>query len=245
MIINNDFKPNPSNFADFVYCGVYWVLSHNDLKPTVHHPLSEGKKNEHKCIDWVCNEYHISTDQILFNGTGENNPKPLTSEIGSVDMSCKPDLIISKANRNLLFEFKSVGKPEYLDMYEFDSVHAQVWCYTKLKEKQIDEYHLLRYYIDPCVKFRLPSPRRYTNKTYDHKLLSFNQVESSRFESLLKKYIKIIETYKLDNSERKKIVLADLGTFSAITSLPTEHYIKCRKCRLNYKCDLYEKTYYV
>lgn len=37
---------------------------------------------------------------------------------------------IARGDRNLLFEFKAVKKSSYLKRCAFDSVYAQVWCYT-------------------------------------------------------------------------------------------------------------------
>ena len=159
MVIDKYFKPSPHDFGEFVYCGVKWVLNQksSSSKETINKNsnLSLGQQNETKCIDWVRNKYSVSKEQILFDGTGKNNNNFLTSKIQSVSISmhCQPDLIISKDNQNLLFEFKAVSVPDYLSLPEFDSVHAQVWCYSNLKEIQIDEYHLLRYFIDPCSNF--------------------------------------------------------------------------------------------
>lgn len=239
MIISQDYRPTPSDFGDFVYCSRKWTMKHNKATKEKHvdNALSQGKKNEHKCIDWVCNKYKITEKQILFNGTGENNYNCLTSNIELVNMNCQPDLIINVYNKNILFEFKAVSKPEYLDLHEFDSVDAQVWCYTKLKEFKIDEYRLLRYFIDPFAYFDNPIPRRFTNKAYEEKIIHFFDFVSCRFEEHFKKYIKTIELFKLEDDIIKRRIITD-PIFTFLQQLPNEKEKKCYYCSEKRKvCD--------
>lgn len=241
MIIDKDFKPKPSDFGKFVYCRKKWFLKYE--KPLV--KKSDDEKNEDKCIKWVCEKEQVTEKQIVFDGTGKDNLKRLTSEIESVSMRCKPDLIINKDGHNLLFEFKKVDKPGYLDLPEFDSVHAQVWCYTKLKEYKINEYHLLRYYKDPYGTFAFSSPRRYTHKMYDHKVLSSNELVSSRFIRIFEEYIKLVELFKLKEYERKDLILMnpnDKELVLSICKLPNKKDLKCPNCIRRKKgyCHLYK-----
>lgn len=195
----NSIQPTPSDFGEFVYCGVKWALNKNrsldslkKAKYSSYDPsyksqenynnLVVGQQNEHMCIDWVQRKHGASLQQIVFNGTGENNPHFLTSEIKAlgINMLCKPDLIITKGNQNLLFEFKAAKDYSYLLYSEFDSAHAQVWCYATLKEVKIDEYYLLRYFIDPS-KSRLTK-------------LTPIELNTSKFKKLFEQYIKAIES---------------------------------------------------
>ena len=162
-------QPTPSDFAEYVYCGVKWAIGKNssldiNKKPKEivfkslksaekYRDLILGQQNEHKCLEWVLKETRASSSQIIFKGIGENNYNSLTSKIASlnIDIQCKPDLIIRKSNTKYLYEFKAVSEFRYLFVPEFDSYHAQVWCYTTLHEIQIDEYYLIRYYVDPII----------------------------------------------------------------------------------------------
>lgn len=240
MILSRDFKPKPSDFGNFVYCRKEWYLKHKKpLKP------KEKDQNEDKCIKWVCNKERVTEKQIFFNGTGEDNPNSLTSEIESVSMPCKPDLIINKDGRILLYEFKEVKEPRYLDLYEFDSVHAQVWCYTKLKEIKINEYYLLRYFQDPNCTFGSFSPRRYSNKPYCHRRLTSNELNPDKFNKIFKEYIEIVKLFKLKEHEIRELFLHDIKVekmLRSIWTLPKDEDLKCSKCirRIKGYCHLYK-----
>lgn len=241
MILVRNFEPSPSDFGKFVYCRTKWYLDH--VRPL---KFKEMDQNEDKCVKWVCYKEQLTEKQILFNGTGENDCEPLTSEIGSVSMPCKPDLIINKNGQILLYEFKEVKKPEYLDFYEFDSVHAQVWCYTKLKEIKINEYYLLRYFQDPFCTFGCFSPRRYSNKTYSHKRLTLNELSPYKFKKIFKEYIWSLELllklkkFKIEVFKSKNSTARELIT--SIFILPDNKDLKCRKCirRMKGYCHLYK-----
>lgn len=228
----NSIQPTPSDFGEFVYCGVKWALNKNrslaslkKAKYSSYDPsyksqenynnLVLGQQNEHMCIDWVQRKHGASLQRVVFNGTGENNLHFLTSEIKplGINMLCKPDLIISKSNRNLLFEFKAVKDYSYLLYSEFDSVHAQAWCYTTLNEVKIDEYYLLRYFIDPS-KMRLTK-------------LTHTELDTSKFEKLFEQYIKAIESLTESNLEGHRG--KDLNGMSLdMFNMPNEE--KIRKC---------------
>lgn len=199
---SNYVKPTPRDFANFVYCGIEWMLDKveenrkfkerysqsYDTSPKSKN-LKLGQQNEHRCIEWVIKNNHASIQQIIFNGTGNDNYNFLTSTIDSlgIEMQCKPDLVLTKDNQNELYEFKAVGENNYLYMAEFESNHAQIWCYTKIKEIRIDKYFLLRYFIDPF---------RYTPFYYGStrlKSIVFSESEELKFQEKFKQYIEAIQ----------------------------------------------------
>lgn len=247
MVIDNDFKPSPSDFANYVYCSAKWALNTDPTESEVDENLLLGRQNEHKCIDWVCDKYRVTEKQILFDGTGKNNYNFLTSEIESVriNMHCQPDLIISKGKKNLLFEFKAVKKLEYLKLREFDSVHAQVWCYTNLKELRIDEYHLLRYFIDPCGI--LPFSFIYSPPyPYIHKKLTPYELDPGKFERLFERYIATIKFIKPnDNVTKEQIFIKFKDTkakelVSTLFMAPNNRRVKCSNCinKKKQRCEI-------
>jgi len=226
VTVDMNFKPSPSDFSKYVYCPAKWALSHKySYKQIQNEYLLLGQQNEDKCINWILGKYHAPKEQILFNGTGNNNFEYLTAEIKSINMHCQPDLILSNYNRNLLFEFKAVKDPYYLSLYEFDSVHAQIWCYTYLKEIHIDEYHLLSYFIDP-------NRHSFFYSSYKHKKLLSYELAPSNFERLFKKYIAAIELLgqcdteikQLDATKAKKLLT------SIFSSPKKSEVLKCNHC---------------
>lgn len=226
MVINESFKPTASDFADYVYCGAQWFYTHTEESNRM-----PGKdKNEEGCINWVLKEFDVTKDDIIFNGTGINNKKKsLSAEVepaGTI-IKCKPDLIISKNTKNLLFEFKSVKQQHSLKLPEFDSVHAQVWCYTKITEIPISQFHLLRYFEDPNVK-SFGSPR------YDHRTLTSIELNDIKFQKLFNNYIKTIELFKSGNYETKKVIsryIKEEKPFLYLFNPPQENkYKKCSNC---------------
>lgn len=204
-------QPTPSDFSEYVYCGAKWAIEKNSTLDLNKRPneivfksrksaeknrdLHLGQQNEHKCLEWVLKETCTSAKQIVFNGIGENNDDPLTSKIASlgIEMPCKPDLIVRNSYTNLLYEFKAVSELGYLFEPEFDAYHAQVWCYTTLKELKIDEYYLVRYFIDP---FKYPFTRK--------KPLSALELNQIKFEKLFSLYIEALEELRNFDSETKK-----------------------------------------
>lgn len=141
-------------------------------------------------------------------------------------MQCKPDLIVRNGNRNVLFEFKATSELLIPFLESFDSVFAQVWCYSKLEEIIIDEFNLFKYYINP-----LNSP--FNSLT----VLSDNELDNSKFEPLFENYIKLInllnEVSNNSNPRRnEKKLLHKLNL--RILNLPKndEIRVKCSNCSL-------------
>lgn len=229
----NSIQPTPSDFAEFVYCGVKWIhdknkdlestkkakyLSYDYLIGNKYKDLKLGQQNEYKCIDWVLNKYNSTKEQILYNGTAEGSDYFLTSEIKymKVNMQCKPDLIIFKDNKNLLFEFKAVRDLGYLLLNEFDSYHAQVWCYTFLKEIRIDDFFLMRYHIDPCE-----------NPFTVLKNLTPFELDTSKFIILFKQYTEAIISLKNKDYKVASILIDN------IPKEEKEKKVKCSHCIYN------------
>lgn len=215
-------QPSPSDFAGFVYCGLKWALDKNKEldnikklkakcydKSTKKETLYIGQQNEDKCIEWVLNNFKVSRSQIIFDGTGDNNQNYLVTVIDSlgVSMKCKPDLIISGNNQNLLFEFKALSDIRYLDKLEFRANHAQIWCYRYIKNIQVDKCYLLRYCRDPFYKtvFSYEKPYRlkeilYTEREIDEYIGLFEQYVNA--VKLREKKDKRIQQLIIDNSPK-------------------------------------------
>ena len=163
---------------------------------------------------------------MLFNGTGESHDNPLTSKIKSLDISiqCKPDLIIKKDNETILYEFKAVSDFIYLLLTEFDSYHAQVWCYTALEDMLIDKYYLVRYFIDPFI-----------HPLTQIKQLTTVELDQTKFEKLFELYINAMEKVKeMDLQIRKGIKprMLSLDLFNKPKN-KDEIKLKCSHCRYN------------
>ena len=207
-ISNENLQPSPSDFGDYVYCGNKWAFEKEDWSfnykqdmrkdytyssesKQSNKDLIEGQNNEEACIKWVLLKYDLSEQDIIFWGIKDSRDL-LTSDIKVFDkyMLCKPDLIVCKNNRNLLFEFKAAKKIIYPLMEAFDSVHAQIWCYTKLNTIKVDDYHLLRYYINPLNNLSSDTP------------VSF---DSSKYEDLLKHYLLALALLERERSTKSII----------------------------------------
>jgi len=179
-------KPNPSDFGDYAYCGIKWILKKTRPQKSTFlsqegYDLMLGQKNEHECIEWVSKKYN--TNRIIYNGTQqEKEVKTLNAFINGNSLNCKPDLIINKDNKNILFEFKATSKQTNLFLSPLISFYAQVWCYSYIKEIKIDEFHLIRYFIEPDDTF-----------TQDEKIAFEN---TNQYEQLFEDYIKAIEIYQ-------------------------------------------------
>jgi hypothetical protein len=179
-------KPNPSDFGDYAYCGIKWILKKTRPQKSTFltqkgYDLILGQKNEPHCIKWVSKKYN--TKSIIYNGTQQEiEAKTLTAFINGVSLDCKPDLIIKKDNKNLLFEFKATSKQINLLRSPFNSFYAQVWCYSHINEIKIDEFHLIRYFIEPDDIF-----------TQDEEITFDNSIQ---YEQLFDYYIKAIEAYQ-------------------------------------------------
>lgn len=234
-------KPTPRDFSEFVYCGLNWILDKNDKnknskKLTAQSydmseqtmTLKRGQHNEEKCIRWILRNYRSYTQQIIFDGTGADNKNYLISTLDSlgIKMRCKPDLIFTTNNKNELYEFKAVKNKSYLYMPEFESNHAQIWCYTKIKEVHIDNYFLLRYAEDPFVTY--PSIKE----------ISYSENEDLHFKKMFELYIECIRLYeKSDGKDLLKNILK--------YDIPQKDYDKQKKCtncfyRRRNKCNLAE-----
>lgn len=233
-------KPTPRDFSEFVYCGLNWVLDKNhenkkSKKLTAQsYDMSEqtmtlkvGQHNEEKCIRWILRNSRSSTQQIIFDGTGEDNKNYLISTLDSfgIEMRCKPDLIFTTNNNNELYEFKAVKNKSYLYMEEFESNHAQIWCYTKIKKVHIDNYFLFRYVEDPFVTYPSIKEIRYSENKEIH------------FKKMFELYIECIRLYeKRDKNLLKKILKYNI---------PKNEYDKQKKCtncfyKQKNKCNLVE-----
>ncbi len=224
MLINQGFKPTPSDFANYVFCGVQWVYNHGP-----NHIRGPGKdKNEISCIKWILKEFKITEHNIIFDGTGINDYEFLSANVNPAGIiNCKPDLIVSKNNENILIEFKSVKKQRYLTLPEFDSVHAQVWCYTKIKDLPISKYYLLRYFEDPNKYSFIYSP-------YSFKKLTTYELNDFKFGTLFYNYIETIELLKsCYDTTKEKIIKSDRykDVYPYLISPPKVNAIsKCSGC---------------
>lgn len=190
-------KPTASGFGKYVYCGVKLFLDKNpkldSFRKGIHDSYEEsqksqslkiGKQNEHKCIEWIMTRY--KTGSILFDGTGRANKHSFTTNISpfKVTLHCRPDLIIKHEDQTILYEFKSVGERHYLTYPEFDSTHAQVWCYRFIKDFKTDRYYSFRYFEDPSMQGAFPSITELKN----------TELSDEKFIPLFKQYIDAIKT---------------------------------------------------
>lgn len=189
-------KPTASGFGEYVYCGAKYFL---DNDPTLdwfrkgkHDSYDEspkakslkiGQQNEHKCIEWIMTRY--KTGSILMDGTGRANKRSFTANISpcKTTLQCRPDLIIKNEEQIILYEFKAVGEQRYLKYPEYDSAHAQVWCYRFIEDFKIDEYYLFRYFEDPFMHGAFP------------RITELQNTESSdeKFISIFEQYIEAIK----------------------------------------------------
>lgn len=156
-------KSTASGFGKYVYCGRKWLLDNDSsldwFRKGKHDSYDEsqktkslkiGQQNEYRCIKWLMTRLH-KTGSVLFDGTGQANYQSFTTKMHTfkTTLQCRPDLIVKHEDQTILYEFKAVGKCHYRLMPEFDSSHAQVWCYRSIKDFKIDKYYLFRYYEDP------------------------------------------------------------------------------------------------
>lgn len=230
----------PSDFGDYVYCGFKWIYLKNPKLNTLYrqdkiNPNSSlynsrryvaktaGQRNEDLCVEWVLQEYNLLPEKIIYNGTGKKNYDYVTSSIRgmNISMQCRPDLIVRKDNKNILFEFKAVSEELFAFLEIFDSVYAQVWCYSHLVEIQVDEYNLLKYFVNP-LNNPFNSITQITDKVID----------DSKFEVLFSNYIKLISMLNHLSLNSK---LHDIKKVFKTLNMPSheeEKKLKCTNCFL-------------
>ena len=200
MILKQELiQPSASDFGSYVYCGMKLFLdktpglkgfrnakigSYDISKNTASRLL--GQSNEHKCIEWIIKK-HKGPQEIIFDGTGKDNKQTFSANISTdkinVILQCRPDLILRRANNTVLYEFKSVGDSGYLFYSEYDSVHAQIWCYRFIEHFKIDKYFLFRYHEDPFKWNTFPKETELTEE----------KLSDDKFIPLFEKYLKTVE----------------------------------------------------
>lgn len=240
-------EPTPSDFGQFVYCGLQWLYKNDRRldgavaakkasydKSPVGHYRKLGKQNEHKCIDRIIKDYRLSPNDIVYVGTNDSQSKPLTIEVQGRQMSCKPDMIVNIRGQMALYEFKSVGDPKYLGS-QFDNNSAQIWCYAQILDYHFDKYYLLQYFVDPFYTGLQWGMRSYRvteqlfgdseiNQTIIEQL-SEHRIDSKFFDEKFAKYLKTIEYLETKNN---KIA------HSLIDNSPKDDGEKRQKC---YSCS--------
>lgn len=224
-------QASASDFGSYVYCGAKLFL---DKSPSLDNyrkakygsydvgrktaSRNIGQQNEHKCIEWILKMYK-QPQSIIFNGTGKDNEQTFDADIKplGITLQCRPDFIIKRAEQTILYEFKVVSDPSYLRYPEYDSVHAQVWCYRFIERFKIDKYYLFRYYKDPFMYGAFPKETELTTETLDDK----------KFIPLFRDYLNVIETLnnaqKLSKKEYNKLDLTKLNR-------PVNQPNKCHHC---------------
>lgn len=230
MSINKEvLTPTPRDFGDYVYCGAKWLLDKNRQLDSIkdawrksydfyqsqsdYNNLLIGQKNESNCIKWVLGQNHLKTNSIVFDGTG-GNQRYMTTSAGTekLVMKCKPDLILENGDSTQLYEFKAVKRKDYLYYQEFDSIHAQVWCYKFLGEIDVDQYFLVRYFMNPLQ-----------NPFTRIKELTTVELNNEKFESYFSSYLEAIEICKNNAVLASKIDLNKPKT-------DTDKQYKCSNC---------------
>jgi hypothetical protein len=223
-------QPTASDFGSYVYCGAKLFLDKSpaleSFRKAKHGSYDTSKKaisrfyghqNEYKCIEWVL-KMHKQPQNIIFDGTGKDNNQLFPAKINpfNVILQCRPDLIIKRSEQIILYEFKAVGNVNYLWYSEYDSVHAQVWCYRFIEYFKIDKYYLLRYYIDPFMQGAFPKETELTEE----------KLNDDKFVPLFEKYINVIETLNNANRASKKEYKLDLTKLNRPVNQPD----KCHHC---------------
>lgn len=234
----------PNDFSDFVYCGSKWLLDKLEIKKNYYETektlnIKIGVANEYKCVSFILDKLNVSRKDVLYVGINDKNSTSVVTEIASlgVKMQCKPDLIVRYKNRTRLFEFKSVGEAETLKKMEFDSYHAQVWCYKHLNNFEIDDYYLFRYFKNPYTPIPKTYEYRYINKPYEKKRL-VNEIESSKFLNHFEEYVNAVEILKqLDRNKIQNLIEKLKTDFS-----PKNDFLKCTKCyyKIYNRCPVYD-----
>lgn len=219
----------PSDFANYVYCGIQWAfLKSKWLNELIKNwpsralmnkkkaNLKKGRQNERLCMDWVLNKFNLEKENILFDGTTFGDNFLLSSlEVHGTKMLCKPDLIVNINGKKVLFEFKAVSDKRYLNYPEFDSDHAQVWCYTHIiGEFKPEGFYLIRYFINP-----------FNDNSIKLKGLSPIELDSNKFRKLLAQYSEAITVL----GSKDNIDPSD-PEFKEIFNHPPDGEDKARKC---------------
>lgn len=228
--IKRKVVPSASDFGSYVYCGAKLFLDKRpeldsfrkatygsyDLSIKTHYRRA-GQNNEGKCIEWII-KMNKGKQNIIFDGTGKDNQQNLLAHISldalNISLQCRPDLIIRRTNQIILYEFKAVSDPYYLRLPEYDSAHAQVWCYRFIENLKAEKYYLFRYYIDPFRKGDFP---RETDLTEE-------KLSDEKFFPLFKEYINLIEIFNNESLETNKDF--DLDRLNRPVNQPN----KCHHC---------------
>jgi hypothetical protein len=231
MIIQSEpVRPSASDFGSYVYCGAKLFLdkspsldsfrnakrlSYNISRKAFSRKI--GQQNESRCIDWI-KKIHKQSQNIIFNGTGKDNQEFFLAEISplNVKLHCRPDLIITRGNQTILYEFKAVSDLNYLWYSEYDSNHAQMWCYSFIEDFKIEKYYLLRYFEDPFKQGTFPREIEITKA-----LLS-----DEKFIPLFQDYLTVIETLNSSSKSSKKRYNLDLNKLNRPVNQPQ----KCHHC---------------
>lgn len=231
MIIKPEvIQPTASDFGSYVYCGAKLFLDKSpgldsfrkakygsyDIGQKTKSRLI-GQQNEYKCIEWILKMYK-QPQKVLFDGTGKENQQMFPANINTlnVTLQCRPDLIIRRSNQTIMYEFKAVGDASYLWHTEYDSYHAQVWCYSFIEHYKIDKYFLFRYYEDPFRQGAFPKESELTKE----------HLSDEKFIPLFEKYLNVIETLNNANRSSKKEYNLDLTKLNRPVNQPD----RCHHC---------------
>ncbi|NCD03974.1 MAG: hypothetical protein EOM00_13475, partial [Clostridia bacterium] len=231
MIINSEpIRPSASDFGSYVYCGAKLFLDKNaNLDSFRKNKINSynitrkafskkiGQQNESKCINWIMKK-HKQSQNIIFDGTGKDNQEFFFANIRqiNVELHCRPDLIITRDNKIILYEFKAVSDINYLWYSGYDSNHAQIWCYSFIKDFEIDKYYLLKYFEDPFKQGTFPREIEITKD-----LLS-----DEKFIPLFQDYLNVIETLNRSRKSLNKNYNLDLNKLN----IPINQPQKCHHC---------------
>ena len=231
MIIKNEsIQPSASDFGSYVYCGAKLFLDKspalNSFRKAKHDSYDMsikaksrllGQQNEYKCIEWILKK-NKEPQKIIFDGSGKDNQQNFQAYIKTdtltIALQCRPDLILKRAGQTILYEFKAVSDAYYLRYPEYDSVHAQVWCYRFIEHFKIDRYYLFRYYVDPFMWNVYPNEKELTEE----------DLSDEKFIPLFEKYLSFIKT--LNSGIRSSKNEFDLNRLNR----PVNQPYKCHHC---------------
>ena len=230
MIVYEPIQPSASDFGSYVYCGAKLFLDKSPALEWFRKNKREsydmgaktksrlrGQQNEHKCIDWIL-KMHKETQHIVFDGTGKENqqtfPAHIKTDTLNETLQCRPDLILKREDQIFLYEFKAVSDAKYLSFTEYDSIHAQVWCYRFIDYFDIDKYFLFRYYEDPFMWGVFPKEKELTEEN----------LSDEKFAPLFKKYLSLIKT--INSADKTLKIELDLDRLNRPINQPD----KCNRC---------------
>lgn len=231
MIIKHEsIQPSASDFGRYVYCGAKLFLDKSpgldSFRKAKHDSYDigikaesrlRGQQNEHKCIEWILKR-HKGTPDIIFDGTGKDNhqtfPANIKTETNTATLQCRPDLILERDRQVILYEFKAVSDARYLWYPEYDSVHAQVWCYRFIENFNVDRYFLFRYHEDPFKWNVFPIQKELTKEN----------LSDEKFIPIFEKYLSFIKT--LQSGIRSTKNEFDLNRLNRPVNQPD----KCHHC---------------